>query len=247
MSSVTLVHPEEQREIPIDQAITKCSLFKNNPSLTSVPYIVRSIVPVVIFREFVSELQGSAVKITDLNFPKLFELCEEFGLADFRAKLLGFRPNPKTDQSQMPGLPATLFSLRSALLYDSFVFVMKGSVIESDIAEAAALSPAVWEQLSVDICARKFVLSDDEIGWDVRSLQSFLSGRDISNDKSQGLQSRLFDKISRARPFLGCSKADVLRNLSDLESADLSVEALDSLLLSESVSVESEDALCGLF
>jgi hypothetical protein len=43
--------------------------------------------------------------------------------------------------------------------------------------------------------------------------------------------------------FLGGSKGDVRKNLSDLESADLSVEALDSLLLSESVSVESEDAL----
>jgi hypothetical protein len=54
--------------------------------------------------------------------------------------------------------------------------------------------------------------------------------------------------------FLGCSKADIRKNLSDLvkerridlESVDvlvLSFEALDSLLLSESVSVESEDAL----
>jgi hypothetical protein len=54
--------------------------------------------------------------------------------------------------------------------------------------------------------------------------------------------------------FLGCSKADIRKNWSDLakespidvESADvsvLSVEALDSLLLSESVSVGSEDAL----
>jgi hypothetical protein len=49
--------------------------------------------------------------------------------------------------------------------------------------------------------------------------------------------------VNLERQFLGCSKADVRKNLSDLESADLSVEALDRVLLSESVSVESEDAL----
>jgi hypothetical protein len=48
--------------------------------------------------------------------------------------------------------------------------------------------------------------------------------------------------VNLGRQFLGCSKSDIRTNVSDLESADLSVEVLDGLLLSESVSVESEDA-----
>jgi hypothetical protein len=43
--------------------------------------------------------------------------------------------------------------------------------------------------------------------------------------------------------FLGCSIADIRVNLSDLESAEVSVEALDSLFLSELVSIEKEDGL----
>jgi hypothetical protein len=78
---------------------------------------------------------------------------------------------------------------------------------------------------------------------DIRSLQLLLSGGSISIVRSQFLLSAFFGNANLERQFLGCSKADVRKNLSDLESADLSVEALDSLLLSESVSVESEDAL----
>jgi hypothetical protein len=78
---------------------------------------------------------------------------------------------------------------------------------------------------------------------DIRSLQLLLSDEAISNFGSQLLQSGFLGKENLKRQLLGCSKADVRKNLSDLESADLSVEALDSLLLSESVSVESEDAL----
>jgi hypothetical protein len=37
--------------------------------------------------------------------------------------------------------------------------------------------------------------------------------------------------------------ADIGVNLSELESAEVSVEALDSLLLSESVSIENKDGL----
>jgi hypothetical protein len=57
------------------------------------------------------------------------------------------------------------------------------------------------------------------------------------------LQSSFLGRENLKRQLLGFSKADVRKNLSDLESADVSVEALDSLLLSEWISVENEDAL----
>jgi hypothetical protein len=147
--------------------------------------------------------------------------------------------------------------MRSALLSESFEFLVNGAVIESDIAEAAALAPAVQEQLSVDGCARKFILDENGIETtDIRSLQVLLSGESIFIKRSQGLLSRMFRNVNLERLFLGCSKADIRKNLSDLvkerrvdlEFADisaLSFEALDSLLLSESVSVENEDALLG--
>jgi hypothetical protein len=46
--------------------------------------------------------------------------------------------------------------MQSAYLNESFQFVVNGSVIESDIATAAALSPAIRERFSVDGSARKF-------------------------------------------------------------------------------------------
>jgi hypothetical protein len=93
---------------------------------------------------------------------------------------------------------------------------------------------------------------------DIRSLQLLLSGQAISIGGSQFLQSGFLGNMNLERQFLGCSKADIRQDLSDFvkerridfESADvsvLSVEALDSLLLGESMSVESEDALLGLF
>jgi hypothetical protein len=145
--------------------------------------------------------------------------------------------------------------VRNALLNESFRFIANGTVIESVVAESAALFPAVREQLLVDGCARKFVLKGGEMeAAAIRSLQLLLSGESISIRRSQGLLSVLLGNVNLEPLFLGCSKADIRENLSDLvkemridlESADvsaLSLEALDNLLLSESVSVKSEDAL----
>jgi hypothetical protein len=85
---------------------------------------------------------------------------------------------------------------------------------------------------------------------DICSLQLLLSGESISIGRSQRLLSSLLENSAFEGLFLDHSKSDIQMNLSeleierrmDLESADLSVEVLDSLLLSESISVESEDA-----
>jgi hypothetical protein len=86
-------------------------------------------------------------------------------------------------------------------------------------------------------------LNENEVqSADVRSLQLLLSDEAISIVGSQFLQSGFLRNENLKRQFLGCSKADIWVNLLDLESADVSVEALDSLLLSELISIDSEDA-----
>jgi hypothetical protein len=133
--------------------------------------------------------------------------------------------------------------MRSSFLSESIESVVNRTVIESEVSEAAALFPSVREQLSVDACTQKFFVNDSVIETaDIRSLPFLHSGEKISIGRSQGWL------------FLSCSKCDIGMNLSDLmmerwidlEAVDvsvLSVEALDSLLLSKSVSVGSEDAL----
>jgi hypothetical protein len=131
-------------------------------------------------------------------------------------------------------------------------------VIESNVAEAVALSPAVQEQLSVDGCARQFVLNKNKIGAsDIQSLHRFLLGEAISVGESLVLLSRLignefFESLFFNRPKGGIrmtlSKCAIERRV-DFESADLSVlsvEALNGLLSNEFVSVENEDTLLNL-
>jgi hypothetical protein len=88
----------------------------------------------------------------------------------------------------------------------------------------------------------------------IRSLQLLHSGGVISIGRSQVLLSGFLGNVNLEQLFLGYSKSDIWKNLSDLmkdgrvdlESADilvLSIEALDSLPLNESASFESENAL----
>jgi hypothetical protein len=93
MASVTLLNPEETFTIPALQAMTKCSLFQNNPSLLVSPYRVQSSVSLSIFREFLSAIEGNTINITDTNFTELHQLCEEFGFSELAAKLSEFRPS----------------------------------------------------------------------------------------------------------------------------------------------------------
>jgi hypothetical protein len=86
---------------------------------------------------------------------------------------------------------------------------------------------------------------------DILSVQPLLSGQSVK--QSQGREFYcFFGNVNLERLFLNCSKEDIRMNLSELimESridvenlSVLSVEALDSLLLSEFVTVESEDSL----
>jgi hypothetical protein len=90
MDSVILVHSDETFTVPAVQAISKCDLFQKNPALTALPYRVQSPVTLSVFQEFVSELEGNSVNITDTNLTALQLLCEEFGFDEFAAKLSDF-------------------------------------------------------------------------------------------------------------------------------------------------------------
>jgi hypothetical protein len=198
MSSVTLVHPEETLKVPVLQAINKCSLFQKNQTLAATPYRIKSLVTLPDFREFVSALEGKEVEITDTNFPGLQRLCEEFGFSEFAAKLSKFSEPSKASQGRQLGSP--LARVRSALLTEPFQFLANGVLIESSVAEAAALFAAVREQLLVDGCARKFFLNDSGIeAADVRFLQLLLSDEAISNFGSQLLQSGFLGKENLKR------------------------------------------------
>jgi hypothetical protein len=51
-----------------------------------------------------------------------------------------------------------------SLFGSSFGFVVNGSVVKSDIAEAVAISLLVREQVCVDYCAREFVFCESWVG-----------------------------------------------------------------------------------
>jgi hypothetical protein len=256
MSSVTLLHPEETFTLPALQAMTKCSLFQKDPTLLVSPYRIHSPVSLSIFREFLSALEGNAINITNTNFTELQRLCKEFGFSDLSAQFSDFCHRSQDSQRRQIGNPLAV--VRSSQLSDSFDFIVKEAVIETSISEAASLFPAVREQLSVDGCARKFFVKDSGIeAADIHSLQLLFSGERISIRRSHGLLSRLLGNVNLEVLFLDRSESDIGVNLSelmierriDLESVDvsvLSIEALDSLLLSELVTVESEDALLRL-
>jgi hypothetical protein len=200
----------------------------------------------------VRELERKSIETISKKLTGLKQLCEEFSFSKFSTKLSKFCPPSEASQEHEQKIVNPLSGIRNAQLITSFLFVENGSVIESDITEASALFPLVGEQLLVDGCARKFFMKDNGIASaGIHPLQIILSDESLSNVKSQIFQSCLFDKQTLEDLFLGCSKSDNQKNLSNLskqkqiefESGNLSFEVLDSLLLNESISVESEGAL----
>jgi hypothetical protein len=104
---------------------------------------------------------------------------------------MDFKPQKK-ESDQPRQITSWLSGVRSAPLSDSIQFIINRTVTESNISEAVSLSPFIQEQLSVDGCARKFILKDGRISAaDIRSLQLLLSGDSISIARSHGLLSRL--------------------------------------------------------
>jgi predicted nucleic acid-binding Zn-ribbon protein len=87
---ITLLHPKETFTIPALQAMTKCRLFQNNPTLLLSPYRVESPVSLGTFQNFVSALKGNSINPTGTDLTELHQLCEEFGFTEIASKLSEF-------------------------------------------------------------------------------------------------------------------------------------------------------------
>jgi hypothetical protein len=78
----------EQFTVNSLKLLTNCPKFKN---LKLLPYRVQSAVSEEAFQVFVSALGGSDLAITTENMNDLVLLCEEFGFAALRSKILAFQ------------------------------------------------------------------------------------------------------------------------------------------------------------
>jgi hypothetical protein len=147
---------------------------------------------------------------------------------------------------------------------DEFALIVNDKPFSTSVAEAVLLSPAVCEQFQVDACARMFLICDPEIdSTDFSSLQSLVAGVETilqkSHQKSLNLLSQQLCNVGLERFFFGLWSNSTVKSIVTLSSAFaahsrvslqsisdvslLSVDALDSMLSSESLLVNSEDAL----
>jgi hypothetical protein len=145
------------------------------------------------------------------------------------------------------------FSPSCAVPSDSFSFAVNGTVIESDLAEAVAVAPAVREQLSVDGCARHFTITASGIqNSDISTLLALLSGRSIKVVGSLARLTRFLSKPTLERVLLHDGFSGTLLELAEKcdphsrferhDLLDLLLETLDGVLSSGCISTESEDA-----
>jgi hypothetical protein len=164
MASVTLLHPEETFTISALQAMTKCSLFQNNPALLVSPYRVQSSVSLSIFREFFSALEGNAINITDTNFRELLRLCDEFGFSELAAKLSEFRSSMDFKETEDVDARGRIAGLEETANQHSHVIAMlqdKVTQLSTDfgrlVGEVSALrsASAGIQTLSEEVLALK--------------------------------------------------------------------------------------------
>jgi hypothetical protein len=124
IASVTLLHPEETFTMPVLQAITKCSLFQNNPILLVSPYRIQSRVSLSIFQDFLSALEENAVNATDTNFIGLKRLCKEFDFSELAAKLSEFRSSMDFKEGETEDARGRIAALEEKANQHSHVIVV---------------------------------------------------------------------------------------------------------------------------
>jgi hypothetical protein len=236
--AVTLVHPNARLQVPGKLLVNKCDLFGDDPGLAALPYHLKSQVSVSEFREFVSALEGTTVKVRNNNFRGLLQLSEEFCFRDLAAQLSQFRASEdfKKDAEAQTAIPMTEINHIGTLFTDRFMFTSENAIFECSVGHAIALSGAVHEQLSVDACARTFAMNDISA---VDSVRCLLSGNAVSMEGSRNGLGRQLNSPGLELALAGTDRFD-------LDSVDLSifsVEALDEILGLASFSIASEDAL----
>jgi hypothetical protein len=89
--AVPLVHPNATLQVPARLLVTKCDLFLNEPGLAALAYDVKSPVSVSDFREFVSTLSGTTVKVTNDNFRGFVAALRRVSFPRFGWRLSQFR------------------------------------------------------------------------------------------------------------------------------------------------------------
>jgi hypothetical protein len=110
------------------------------------------------FQELVSALEGTTVKVINNNFKGLSQLCEEFGFRDLASQLsqfCAFKDFKKETEVQI-AIPMAEINHSGTLFVDQFLFTSENAIFECSFGQAIALSPAVREQLSVDVYTRTF-------------------------------------------------------------------------------------------
>jgi hypothetical protein len=184
--------------------------------------------------------------------------------------------------SSAPSIPCSKFlsnifhRLKSLFPCDPFTFIVNGTPFATDIFDAVAISPAVYERLCDDMSNTDFTISDDEIDTThFTYLLALLSGEDFMLNKSmrrplislcRQLQNPELEQFFFSLwPFGSSPPEDVHVSLRDvflhnprsvsasnfgMHSADdialLEIETLHAVLSSDSLKLESEDWLLRL-
>jgi hypothetical protein len=226
---VTLVHSKATLQVPVHLLIDKCDLVVDDP---------KSRVSVSDFREFVSALEGTTVKVTNNNIKGLLQLCEAFRLQDLAAQLSQFRASEdfKNHTEAQLAIPMTEINQSGTLFADRFMFTSENAIYGCSAGQAIALSPAVREQLSDDACARTFALNDVSA---VDSVRCLPSGDAVSMERSRNGLGRQLCSLGLELGLAGTDRFD----LDSIDLSVFSVEALDEILSLVSFSIASEDAL----
>jgi hypothetical protein len=116
---------------------------------------------------------------------------------------------------------------------------VNGTPFARTVSEAVALSPAIQEQLSVDICSRTFSISNSEItSATFPSFQKLFQG-DESVLTELKLKLKFASILSRA--FLNPALERFFS--ARLDFSQFSIEVFDDLLSSDAFSIESADIL----
>jgi hypothetical protein len=169
----------------------------------------------------------------------------------------------------LPGIKKLSGLIMKAIVSDRFSVIINETTFPIHAADAAAISPAIRDLLSIDACATQFNLSDDEIdAADIPSLDTIFSGgsvflhksdlprlallaRRLSNPELEILFLQVFSSFSlsmndtitlTAADLFAWSSPKTLLFTNESPIYTLSIEAWDILLSSKSLVIESENA-----
>jgi hypothetical protein len=215
MATVALALDERAIRVASLGLKQNCDLFASGAAPSR--YCVQSDVTLDLFSLFLEAVSGKDIQITNENVSDLSQLCKEFGFRNLSSKLSDIRDSaslPLVSAGTLSEVPVCrsvsgpVSALRSAIPCCTFLFLINGRHMASDLVEAVILSPAVHEQLLIDSCARTFIVCNDEVNSaDFSSLQKLVSGNEIvirqSSQKSLVLLSRLLFNTALERFFFG--------------------------------------------